>query len=225
MIGALKKIECDTQYGFLIRRYSMKTKIIKLALVITLVFLATGCATPMIPKTIMSNISQPPIAFKEVLRNPDKYKGNTVLWGGEVIKLINDQEMTIVEVLQAPTDSEGKPTSIENSQGRFLAEVKMYLDTEVYKKGRQISVVGKVQGKRKQPLEPGKVNYAYPMVEVDHLYLWPKPEVYNPAPAYYYSPPYWDGFWNWSWDWGSAYYGPGWSFGFHYYGPFYDDWY
>jgi outer membrane lipoprotein len=203
----------------------MKNKIIKLLQAVALLSLATGCAAPMIPKTVMSGVSQPPVAFKEILKNTDNYAGKTVLWGGEIIRLTNDKDMTTIEVLQAPTDSDGKPESVENSQGRFLAEVKEYLDAEVYKKGRQISVVGKVQGKREQPLETGKADYSYPLIAVDHLYLWPKPEMYNSSPAYYYGYPY--GWWDWNWGWGPAYYGPGWGFGFHYGGPFYweDDWY
>lgn len=197
----------------------MKIKLIHFFQAIAIVLLVTGCVTPMIPKTVMSGVSQPPVEFKEVAKNTDNYIGRTVLWGGEIIKLTNDKEMTTVEVLQAPTDSDGQPTSMENSQGRFLAVIKEYMDTEVYKKGRQITVVGKVQGKREQTLEPSKTSFTYPVVEVDHFYLWPKQDRYYYAPAYYYGPPYWDGYWSWGSYWGPRW---GWGFGFNYYNGF--DW-
>lgn len=194
----------------------MKTKICKLIHLMMVFIGAAGCATPMIPKTVMSTVSQPPTAFKEILKDPDKYIDKTVLWGGKIIKVKNNKDISVIEVLQMPVDSDGRPSGEEDSQGRFLADIKLYIDPEVYKKDRQISVVGKINGKREQLIDNGEMEYSYPVVAVDNLYLWPK-EIYNPAPAYYYYPPW--GWWgSYYWNWG-RYWGPGWGFGFNYEGP------
>jgi len=171
-----------------------------------MVMIIAGCATPMVPRNVMSSITQPPTLFREIQKNTDHYIGKTVLWGGTILKVTNYQETTSIEVLQEPTDSDGRHTTIEESQGRFLAEVKGYLDMEVYKRGRQISMTGKVKGQQEQPLGEGQGEYSYPMMAVEHIYLWPETVRLYPVPAYYGPPMWWGGYWDfdiyWSNRWG-----------------------
>jgi len=183
-----------------------------------LIVILSGCATPMIPKGIMSEVT-PNLNFKEIRKNTGNYLGKTVLWGGEILKVENSKELSIIQVLQEPTDSDGKPGNREGSQGRFLAEVKEYLDPEVYKKGRQITIVGNIEGQKEQALDEGGMEYSFPLVAVEHLYLWPKPEYINQTPVYYGAPYWWGGYWGWGPSWNSRWGG---GVGFEYFNGF--DW-
>ncbi|NIR17244.1 MAG: hypothetical protein GWN86_26345, partial [Desulfobacterales bacterium] len=61
-----------------------------------------GCA-PVISKDIRDQVARD-LSFKEVLQDPEAYKGKMVLWGGVIIKAENQKEGTLIEVLQKPTD-------------------------------------------------------------------------------------------------------------------------
>jgi outer membrane lipoprotein len=166
----------------------------------------SGCATPMVPREVMSTVTQPPTAFREIQQNTDHYIGITVLWGGQILGVMNSKDSTSIQILQEPVDSDGKPTDRDASQGRFLAECKDYLDAEVYAPGRRITIVGKIKGKIAHPLAEGQSEYDYPVVSIENVYLWQKePRVY-PAPyPYYYGPPlwwgpYWGPYWGVEWD-------------------------
>ncbi len=167
-----------------------------------IIFLA-GCAVPMVPKEVMSTVTQPATAFRSVQIDTDHYIGTTVLWGGQILGVINNKEATTIQVLQEPVDSDGKPTSRDASQGRFLAESQEYLDAEVYASGRRITIVGKIKGKVGQPLAEGQREYDFPVVYIEHVYLWQKEVPVYPYPYYYYyGPPVWWGpYWGVEWDW------------------------
>jgi len=168
------------------------------------VAILAGCATPMVPREVMSTVTQPPTTFREIQHNTDHYIGTTVLWGGQILGVKNAKETTVIQILQEPVDSDGTPTSRDASQGRFLAGSSEYLDAEVYAPGRRVTVVGKIKGKITQPLAEGQSEYDFPVVAIDQVYIWPKePRVVYPAP-YYYGPPVW---------WG-PYWGPYWGVDF-----------
>jgi starvation-inducible outer membrane lipoprotein len=78
-----------------------------------------------------------------------------------------------------------------------------YLDEAVYETGRRLTVVGKLQGSRRQPLGSGKVDYAYPLLEGQYVYLWPRPQNIT-----VYEPPFWNNHYYWN---GSPYSDPWWG--------------
>jgi outer membrane lipoprotein len=135
------------------------------------------------------------VAFPTVLQDPDAYKGETVIWGGLIIDTVNRQDGTTLMVLETPLDSEGLPQNAETSRGRFMAVTASYLDNEVYRKGRKVTLAGEVLGKELQPL--GQTHYAYPLLSVRELHLWR--EEYRPY-GYFYGPYSWGPYW-WYWDW------------------------
>ncbi len=141
--------------------------------------------------------------------------GAKVRWGGEIIKTEPCPQQTCFFVLSEPLDNEARPTaSKSDSQGRFVACRDGFYDPEVFTRGREITVTGTLHGAVSQKV--GDFDYAYPRVEADVVYLWPKrvPVQYNYGPGFY------DPFWG-------PGFGPGWGgYGYGGYGPWGDPyWY
>ncbi|MFC5743458.1 Slp family lipoprotein [Dyella tabacisoli] len=131
--------------------------------------------------------------------------GAKVRWGGEIIKTEPGQQETCFYLLSRPLDSEARPTSgnTAENQGRFVACRSGFYDPEVFARGREVTITGTLHGTVSQKV--GEYDYAYPRVEADVVYLWPK-RVAVRYPQGYYDPfwgpgfgPYWgpwgDPFW------------------------------
>ena len=153
-------------------------------------FSLIGCA-PVISKQLRGQVARE-LTLGEVLKNPETYKGKTVLWSGVIISSVNLKEGTMIEVLQKPADMQGKPKDVDESEGRFLALYPGYLDVAIYNGGRKVTVAGEVQGKKIQRL--GEIEYTYPLISAKEIHLWPvekKDRVYYPCPSWHY--PWWYG--------------------------------
>ena len=153
-----------------------------------LIFSFTACA-PVISRQLREQAAKE-LTLSVVLKNPDAYKGKTVLWSGVIISSVNLKEGTVIEVLQKPADMEGKPKDVDESEGRFLALKPGYLDVAIYRQGREVTVAGGVQGKKMQRL--GEIEYTYPLISGKEIHLWPvekEQRVYYPYPYYHY--PWW----------------------------------
>ena len=149
---------------------------------------------------------KPGITFGKVYRNPDAYKGDMVIWGGMVIKTVNDAKGSEIYVLETPLHYGEQPEQIEYSRGRFIAGTRSYMDPLVYRKGRMITVAGEVIGSKS--ITEDKTAYAYPVVQIRQITLWSR-SYYYPYPYYPYYPYGW--------------YGPYWGYGSYWgYGPYRD---
>lgn len=156
---------------------------------IALIFLllTSGCAS-VISQELRKQVARE-ITFKQVLEDPEAYKGRIVLWSGIIIGSKNLKEGTLIEVLQKPADSRGRPKDVDESDGRFLALYDGYLDVAIYNRGREVTVVGEIRGKRVLPLQ--EIEYAYPLITVKQTHLWrtEKKERVYPYPYWHY--PWW----------------------------------
>ncbi|WP_049620850.1 Slp family lipoprotein [Frateuria defendens] len=133
--------------------------------------------------------------------------GTKVRWGGEIIKTEPGPQNTCFFVLSRPLDSQARPKTGDNgaNQGRFVACRNGFYDPEVFVRGREITVTGTLHGTVSQKI--GEYEYAYPRVEADVVYLWPKRPLYVNYPPGFYDPfwgPGWGPYWG-PWGWG----GPG----------------
>ena len=174
-------------------------------LLLFLAVLLSGCVH-VISKDLRES-ADPGVAFREILKNPNAYRGKSVVWGGEIIETTNKQDgTTLIEVFQRSLNWREEP--IGSSEGRFLVRVDSYLDPYVYSQGRKITVAGEILGEDVRPL--GEMDYRYPLVRSKQLHLW---EYYYPS-SYYY-PPWWyyDPWYPWGWGYP---YGWGFGFGYHY---------
>lgn len=120
-----------------------------------LLLFASGCA-PIISKELRKQVVRE-ITFKQIIRDPEAYRGRVVLWGGVIIGARNLKEGTLIEILQKPVDTSGRPKDVDDSDGRFLALYDGYLDVAIYSRGREVTVAGEIKGKRALPL--GEIEY------------------------------------------------------------------
>jgi len=165
-------VKCDERF---ILRNSMP---------IVFLLLLAGCA-PVISKQVRDQI-RPDITFKEVQKDPERYRGQMIILSGAIIEAKNTPEGTLLKVLQRPAGFRGRPKDVGESEGRFLALDSRYLDVTVYAKDRAVTIAGEIQGKRILPLD--ETQYAYTLIRVTELYLWPVIEeryYYSPYPYYY----------------------------------------
>ena len=111
------------------------------------------------------------VTFSQVLKDPDAYKGKTVLFGGAIIETKNFADKSQIVVLQHPLDSRDRPVAGDVSEGRFIVAAPGFLDPAIYSPERKITVAGKAVGK--EAYRMGDIKYTYPLIEKQELYLWP----------------------------------------------------
>ncbi|HEX7341780.1 MAG TPA: Slp family lipoprotein [Rhodanobacteraceae bacterium] len=129
--------------------------------------------------------------------------GAQVRWGGQIIKTQPKADQTCFLVLSRSLDDTARPIIDGSSHGRFMACHAGFYDPEVFTKGREVTFTGSVHGVVSKMV--GKYDYAYPRLEAQTVYLWPKrPRVIES----YYAGPYFDPFWGPIGPW----YYPGWYF-------------
>ncbi len=126
--------------------------------------------------------SIPPIQFKTLLLEKDKYMGNTVILGGYILETKNLADKSLIKVLQVPLGSGEKPQSKDLSEGRFIISQKGFLDPEIYNKDRKITVAGTITGTVVEKID----DYPQPYLKIKsrEIYLWPKEAYYYPEPYY-----------------------------------------
>lgn len=171
----------------------------KSLLFVPLIGLLAACATA--PKPLQGTFS--PITPTEAVRSAAS--GQTVRWGGEIIKVEPKTDATCFEILGRDLDASARPLRRDTSQGRFIACRGGFYDPEVFMRGRSLTVVGHLDGSETGRV--GQFDYTYPRVAADAIYLWPREsQRVRVDPWPYYDPfwgprwgPYWGlGYWGWS---------------------------
>jgi len=158
-----------------------------------LFILFSGCAP--ISKELRAEADKT-LTFQQVFQKPEAYKGKIVIWGGEIVQTINQEDKTtLIEVLQRPLDWQEEPKETGPSGGRFLVLAEKYLDPQIYRNGREITVAGEILGEKTRLL--GEMEYRYPLVLSRQIYLWREYGYHYPPPYYPYGPwgdydPWWD---------------------------------
>ena len=147
--------------------------------------LMAGCAYPISQE--MRQQAQEDLTFAQVVQDPEKYIGRTVIWGGVILQTSNPSDGGEVMVLQGPLDSDEYPNE-EITYGRFIAKAPTFLDPVIYSKGRKVTVAGEVIGKEVFP--SGAMQLEYPVVSIKEVFLWDRKRVWWEPPSYY----------GWKWD-------------------------
>jgi outer membrane lipoprotein len=134
-----------------------------------LALLPTSACAPPFPQQLLERVDRN-LSFQELRKNPDNYKGIWVMLGGMIVAVKNTKEGTVIELLQKPLDSSGRPLRTDATEGRLFIVAEEFLDAAVYHAGRELSVIGEVSGQKVQPL--GELEYRYPLVSARSLHLW-----------------------------------------------------
>jgi outer membrane lipoprotein len=150
----------------------------KIVLAAILSFVLSGC-TSALSNQVMQQTDQT-IAFPDLQRQPERYRGAVVIFGGQILETVVKAGETRVQVLQLPLGVQQRPDNTAASQGRFIVVYKRFADPLVYEKGRKITVVGVVEGG--QVIMLNDRPYSLPVLLERETYLW-KTEDYYPAYA------------------------------------------
>lgn len=120
--------------------------------------------------------------------------GQTVRWGGTLIDARVEKDSTCFEVLSRELDKYLRPRLEDRTAGRFIACKSGFYDPEVFARGREVTLTGRIRNIEERPID--EFTYRYPVVDVDQLVLWEVREevmvIDYPYDPFYY-PYYWNG--------------------------------
>ena len=129
------------------------------------------------------------ISFQQLQTSPESHRGRLVTLGGEVFSAKRLKDATRIEVLQLPLQYNQEPSwNRTQSEGRFLAFQRDFLDPATIPPGTRVTIIGHVTGTTTQALD--ETEYTYPTLDVTHLKVWPRVPLAR-AGAYPYPYPYW----------------------------------
>jgi outer membrane lipoprotein len=117
--------------------------------------------------------ADPPVPFKTLAREADRYAGRTVVVGGYILETQNHADETVIEILQAPLTIRDRPKSMDLSEGRLIVTRKGFLDPAVYRKDRAITVAGTLTRCTLEKVETCRIDSR-------EIYLWPEYEYRYP---------------------------------------------
>ncbi len=157
-----------------------------------LLFIGTGCAST---QGAGDGSAANQITFSQVKEAPDSFKGQTVMFGGQVLNARRLKEGTRIEILQLPLDRSGQPGyDLTQSQGRFVAMHRDFLDPATLPYGTLVTVTGQVAGSITLPLD--ETEYTHPIIDIADLRVWIHAQDIAPCMRPCTWPgPYWGPYW------------------------------
>ena len=165
-------------------RHSPAHKGISTAVVLAVLAMLAGCAS--VPEVLRGGPEKGPDPT-QVRTTPKQYAGMTVRWGGVIVDVENGPAQSLVQVVSRPLSTNARPLETDQTWGRFVARITGFIDPVDYAAGREITVVGVLEGTEQRNIDA--YPYSYPVVRATGYYLWPLrlPPVPDP---FYYSPFY-----------------------------------
>jgi outer membrane lipoprotein len=183
---------------------AMSDRLLARTLLSTLILLITlaGCASTQEAEDRQA------LTFLQVKAAPYSFKGQSAIFGGKVLTARRQKDNTRIEILQLPLDQSLRPGfDLTQSQGRFIALQREFLDPATIPPGTRITVTGEVSGSITLPLD--ETDYTYPVIDIKRVQVWAGSEdiARRSNPYYYMGPsPYWGGYSPYFW----GPYGPYW---------------
>lgn len=155
-------------------------RILMLAVLLTL----GGCASK--PPAPIAKVPHDNPSLLRVRMDIDKYLGAEVRWGGVISRVENRADETWIEIVRYQLSDSGRPRSSGDSDGRFIASFRDFIDPVVYEVGRPLTVVGKIADRTTRNI--GDYDYLFAVVAVEGSFLWKKQSDlrYTPYPYYYW---------------------------------------
>ncbi len=160
----------------------MKRMIQTICLTILTGFLLSACTT--IPEQLKGEYTSLTPA-----NTTDKDLQTQVRWGGLILETRPEDDFTCFEILARQLEKSMRPENADQSDGRFIACKPGFYDPEVFKKEREVTVIGKIIHIDVRKVE--EFDYHFPVVDIEFMSLWPKrrPRMYYNYGPYY--PYYW----------------------------------
>ena len=142
-----------------------------------LLVLLSGCGS-VISKELRSKVN-PNLRLETVRKDPEGFRGEKVLFGGTILKVLVKKDHILLEILEKPLGSRDRPKyETDTSGGRFLVFIDGYKDPAIYHRGRMITVFGEVLGSRTRKM--GELDYVYLLIRSEEYYLWKEGEAAGP---------------------------------------------
>lgn len=140
----------------------------------TLLLLITlGCSRyQVIPPHLANHINRD-VSYEQIKASPDKYRGQLIVWGGEVLKATRDRDRIMVEILQLPLNNDLTPVdSGTSSQRRFLgyANKGEIINPALLQEGTRLTVIGEVKGMQETTVNQG--TNEYPKLAIRDMTAW-----------------------------------------------------
>ena len=129
------------------------------------------------------------IPYALASQNIDRNKDVPVRWGGVIIDVENEENFSLVQVLFYPLNYSAHPRLDKPNEGRFVIKSAEFLDPVIYAKGREITVVGILNGSIERTV--GRKVIQVPLILSTAIYLWPKHyhnDYYSYGYGYIYRP-------------------------------------
>src|SRR5438132_7854234 len=105
----------------------------------------SGCATSPMSKNIRTEAKATrDISFARISSNPTAYKGEEVIWGGEIVNVLNEPSASKIYLSEIPLQRSGEPLYPAQSPGTFIASISRIVNSELYKPGQVITLGGKI---------------------------------------------------------------------------------
>lgn len=142
-----------------------------LFLILSFMLLVTGCAHN-ISKKSLALVDQN-ITYDKLSENPEAYRGEFVVFGGDIVAAQQTERGVRLEIIQHDLDSRELPDETIVSRGRFLAIAPDTLKIAICRSGRMVSIAGEIAGKEVLPLMG--VDYTYPVIGIKEIHLFPLP--------------------------------------------------
>jgi outer membrane lipoprotein len=149
---------------------------------LALSMLLTACSSH-IPAEIKQAVEDAP-DIQKIHLDPNQYIGRKVRWGGTILQIENKQDTSWLSIVGFPLNSYGRPLQSGESTGRFIAIIDEFLEPKIYTSDRQITFGGTFV--KTESRKVGEFSYDYPVIKVEHYYLWPVVTTPNTN-----HPPYW----------------------------------
>ncbi len=136
-----------------------------IAVIVLIQFAACSTNPPLDTRGVDSRITT-----KQAVATPDALRGSKVLWAGVIVQGTNQAQNTQLEMLAYPLRYNNRPNTSTAPLGRFIIMQPGYLETVDYAPGRELTVVGTLDGLRRGKV--GEAEYDYPVVRSQQLRLW-----------------------------------------------------
>lgn len=152
--------------------------------------LLTACTT--IPEQLKGDYTTliPKNSTEDNLQTP-------VRWGGAILDTRPEDNYTCFEILSKQLQTSMRPDNSDQADGRFIGCKPGFYDPEIFKKGREVTLTGKLI--HMDTRKVGEYDYHFPVVDIEFMILWPKRMnrvyygMYRPYYWHYpyYGPRYW----------------------------------
>lgn len=137
---------------------------------VAVVVMLSACSA--VPDTLQVANEDALVDYGAALEAPAAAVDKTARWGGVIAEVQNSDTGTVIEVVNFPLNSWGRPIPGDQSSGRFRAKLTGFVDPMVYTQGSEVTFTGTIGAAEKGTI--GEYNYLFPVLNVTAKYLWPK---------------------------------------------------